>query len=120
MEGNDWNEILVWFEVQQGVVSMSQKSSIGYKRMSSGRRGSRPGGFLSRLPHSKRGDGERGTNITTHTISSKRYLMLFHEAENCNDIIDWVGTQRWIKTSGNSNGRGNIQFLIGSVDPSLL
>ncbi|KAA0047972.1 TMV resistance protein N-like [Cucumis melo var. makuwa] len=70
--------------------------------------------------HRKRGDGKRGTNITTHTISSKCYLMLFHEAENCNDIFDWVGTQRWIKTSGSSNGRGDVQFLIKRVDISLL
>ncbi|KAL4028987.1 hypothetical protein IC575_012206 [Cucumis melo] len=70
--------------------------------------------------HRKRGDGKRGTNITTHTISSKCYLMLFHEVENCNDIFDWVGTQRWIKTSGSSNGRGDVQFLIKRVDISLL
>uniref|UniRef100_A0A9I9CJ04 Uncharacterized protein n=2 Tax=Cucumis melo TaxID=3656 RepID=A0A9I9CJ04_CUCME len=70
--------------------------------------------------HRKRGDGKRGTNITTHTISSKCYLMLFHEAENCNDIFDWVGTQRWIKTSGSSNGRGDVQFLVKRVDISFL
>ncbi|XP_008455151.1 disease resistance protein RUN1-like isoform X1 [Cucumis melo] len=71
--------------------------------------------------HRKCGDGERGTNITTHTISSKRYLILLREAKSYQDVHDWFYTHCWIKASYCSyDGRGDGVILIEGVDTSLL
>ena len=81
------------------------------------------GGSWSSSHHRKRGDGERGTNITTRTISSKRYLILFHKAGSYDDLFNFAGSHRLIAGSrsyDSLNGRGDVRLLIERVDTSLL
>ena len=48
--------------------------------------------------HLKREDGEFGTNITTtHTISFKRYLIVFYEEEMITFVFQWETIRRVIR-----------------------